>query len=320
MRKRKLLAVILALTTALLTGCVLNATPRTLYEHALLTLGAGEYGVARTYFSQLGEYRDAAEYALYAGALEAWAEGDTALARRTLESLHPFKSSGRYLTYLDALEAEERGDEDTALTLFRSLGTFGDSAARAEKLGERLSTALRTTYEQAAASYEAGDFPAALAGYRASGDMLDAPERAALCEELIYRLCEAAYPDATLTEAAGLMAWYGAVPGKGEVEAHLAALHERFDTRLALMDAAAQGQPWVLYTPEGGTQQLYQVSALEGTLATLTRQTGSAAASLPLMLAMRTASPAVSTLETQTVDLNALVLTGGTGTETDPFR
>lgn len=104
------------------------------YEHAQRYLGAGEYEMAAHVFDQLGEYRDAGEYALYARGLQAMAEGDLTLARTNLTLVDPFKSSGRYLAYLDALEMKADGALEEALAGFGALGSFADSASLAEAL------------------------------------------------------------------------------------------------------------------------------------------------------------------------------------------
>ena len=60
------------------------------YESAQRYLGCGEYDAAAYIFEQLGEYRDAGEYALYTRALEAMAAGDYALAQTNFELVEPF--------------------------------------------------------------------------------------------------------------------------------------------------------------------------------------------------------------------------------------
>jgi hypothetical protein len=94
------------------------------YEDAHFYLGAQEYESAAALFAQLGEYRDAGEYALYCQALQAIADEEYALARATLKAVAPFKSSERYLDWLDALALEEDGRLAEALAAYEALGDF----------------------------------------------------------------------------------------------------------------------------------------------------------------------------------------------------
>lgn len=134
---KKNLIALLAVTLLMLTGCGIT-TNEELYERAQVYLGSNDYERATMLFSQLGEYRDSAEYALYARALLAWQEDDMTLARNGLKALHPFKSTGRYLAYLDAMDAAKAGDTARALEGFQNLGTFGDSAQQATLMQNRL--------------------------------------------------------------------------------------------------------------------------------------------------------------------------------------
>ncbi|MBR4081427.1 MAG: hypothetical protein IKK21_06555 [Clostridia bacterium] len=129
------------------------------YEHAQRYLGGGEYELAAEVFEQLGEYRDAGEYALYARGLQALAEGKLALARTNLSLVDPFKSSGRYLLYLDALEMKAAGELEGALTGFGALGSFADSA----ELAAALETAIpMQQLARCQALVEAGHYQQAL--------------------------------------------------------------------------------------------------------------------------------------------------------------
>ncbi len=121
---KKALSLLAVLCLALsATACVRHSNQE-YYEQAQIYLGCDDYETAAELFRQLGEYRDAADYALYADALAALEAGDLPLARRNLEAIAPFKSSTRYLTVIDALEAELNGEMETALALYESLGTF----------------------------------------------------------------------------------------------------------------------------------------------------------------------------------------------------
>lgn len=129
------------------------------YEHAQRYLGSGEYKLAAEIFEQLGEYRDAGEYALYVRGLQAMAEGDLALARTNLTLVDPFKSSSRYLLYLDALEMKAAGELEDALAGFGALGSFADS----EELAAALETAIpMQQLARCQALVEAGHYQQAL--------------------------------------------------------------------------------------------------------------------------------------------------------------
>lgn len=104
------------------------------YEDAHFYLGAQEYESAAALFAQLGEYRDAGEYALYCQALQAIADEEYALARATLKAVAPFKSSERYLAWLDALALEGDGRLAEALAAYEALGTFADAHLSADRL------------------------------------------------------------------------------------------------------------------------------------------------------------------------------------------
>lgn len=115
------------------TGCVRRSN-QDYYEQAQLCLGCGDPATAAELFTQLGEYRDSADYALYATALAALDAGDLALARRNLTIVDPFKSSSRYLTVIAALEAERADDLQGALALWEQLGTFHNAHEAAAEL------------------------------------------------------------------------------------------------------------------------------------------------------------------------------------------
>lgn len=130
---KKLLALLLTLSTVLTFGgcCASNAK---LYEQAQLTLGEEDYDTAARIFGQLGEYRDAADYALYARGLEALAAGELALARTTLNEVSYFKSADRYLRYLDAEQLSADGHLEEAMDAFLALGAFYRSQERIAEL------------------------------------------------------------------------------------------------------------------------------------------------------------------------------------------
>ena len=121
---KRILTLLLALGLGVTATACVRRSNQQYYEQAQLYLGSGEPATAAELFSQLGEYRDSADYALYAAALAALDQGDLPLARTNLEAIAPFKSSGRYLTIISALEAEKSGDLETALALYETLGTF----------------------------------------------------------------------------------------------------------------------------------------------------------------------------------------------------
>ena len=120
---KKVLALLSLLMLLSAAGC--TASNQTYYEQAQLYLGCGDYTAAAELFSQLGEYRDSADYALYAAGLQAIKSGQYALAQTNLMEVDPFKSSGRYLRYLEALMLENL--TLAGLNLERWKREFGDA-------------------------------------------------------------------------------------------------------------------------------------------------------------------------------------------------
>ena len=174
MKKLSLVAMLLCAALAL-TGCYASDIGD-YYQTAQLYLGSGDHAAAAELFAQLGEYRDAADYALYCRALAAVQAEDYALARANLEEVSPFKSSGRYLMLLDALEAEQAGDLEAALALYEELGTFADSHLAAQRLREAIPEAA---FKEGRALMARGDYEAAreiflaLEGYSTSASLAE---------------------------------------------------------------------------------------------------------------------------------------------------
>lgn len=354
--KKKMLSLSLVVLLALLTGCGWTTSSEELYQHAQLCLGSGEYEAARIYFTQLGEYRDAANYALYAGALEAWQAGDTSLARRTLESIRSFKSAERYLTYLDAMDAAERGEKETALALHEGLGAFGDSALQANKLREQLVDENLDAIDSALAE-ENWALAEALMLPLANDALI-----AQLLEECRSDALSTAYDQARQDYAAGnypaALEAFTALGDQLDAPARavlcteliyrlaenafpvatlenaqdLVAWYEAVEdygeseARLAALRerfgsvlalmAQADAHPYVLY--QG---QLCQVTSITGTLAEM-KPCGTEAAQDTSLLrfSLAKSSPVCSVPATVQLDLNTLYLTAGTGTEADPYR
>lgn len=211
MKKKLFLGALLLCLTLSVTACA-KPTNQDYYETAQLYLGSGEAARAARLFTQLGEYRDAADYALYCRGIEAMDEGDYALARVNLMQVDPFKSSGRYLRYLDALEAEAAGELEAALSMYRALGSFADCGELALALEEEIP---ERTLKQGRALMTEGDYEAAreiflsLEGYSDS---------TVLAENCTVALSKAAYAEAeALCEAGDHEGAYAAFTSLGEV-------------------------------------------------------------------------------------------------------
>lgn len=127
---------LLLLPALLLCSC---AVPNdAYYQQAQLYLGSDDYAVAADMFGQLGEYADAADYTLYCQGLLAMEQGQWDVAKANMALVDPFKSSARYLQYIAACQQEAEGDLSQALSGFAALGSFEDSAERAEALREEI--------------------------------------------------------------------------------------------------------------------------------------------------------------------------------------
>ncbi len=193
----------------LLSGC--TATNQTYYEQAQLYLGAGEYRTAAMLFSQLGEYRQSADYTLYAQALDALTQEDYALARANFHQVKGFKSAGRYLALLDAIALEKGGHYEAALNAFDALGSFSDAPQRAAALREEMP---QLKFQQARQLMRTGE-------YAQAADILETLttlESAALLEK-----CRDALHQQALTEAQKLQQ-------SGDFAAALAAFDSLGDT------------------------------------------------------------------------------------------
>ncbi|MCH5287812.1 MAG: hypothetical protein J1E43_10340 [Christensenellaceae bacterium] len=311
---KKCTAILLVLMLALMaTGC--STSNQGYYEQAQLYLGSGDFIAAGMIFSQLGEYRDAADYALYCAGLQALRDGELDLARADFELLLPFKSSDRYLTYIEALTLEEEGELEEALRLWEELGSFEDSLDHAELLREDIpadeiaharalmkagryeqakailedldgygesadllddcnAAILRAAYDRAEALYARGEFSEALTAFEALGSNLDAAQRALDCRSAMYDELEAAYPHATMSNAAALMDGYAEMEDYGDSESRLTDLQARFGVNLALT-ADASLMPWVIFgqypmQETGAPAPLtWRLIALDGSTATL---------------------------------------------------
>ena len=252
------------------------------YESAQRYLGCGEYDAAAYIFEQLGEYRDAGEYALYTRALEAMAAGDYALAQTNFELVEPFKSSTRYLTYLEALALKDEGDLETARELLNDLGSFADSRELVAALDKAIPLQQLAHCQSLV---EAGEYEAALSLLEAMSLTADVQSLKEKCREGILRaqydsawlkyqqgaygeamaafealgdvldaparlmLCQgamyrqAASATPTLENATQLMADFATLGDYLDSVDHLAALEKQFGCNLALM--AQEGYPLV---------------------------------------------------------------------------
>lgn len=130
------LLLLLLLPALLLCSC--TATNDAYYQQAQLYLGNDEYATAADMFGLLGEYADAADYTLYCQGLAAMEQGQWEVAKADMALVEPFKSSTRYLQYITACQQEASGDLTQALSAFSALGSFEDSAERAEALREEI--------------------------------------------------------------------------------------------------------------------------------------------------------------------------------------
>lgn len=282
---KKALTLLAVLCLALSATACVHRSNQEYYEQAQLYLGCGDHSAAAGLFSQLGEYRDSAEYALYAAALHALEEGDLTLARANMMAIAPFKSSARYLTVIDALEHELNGELEAALALYEQLGTFHNAHEAAEALRTAIpEEALREGRAlMAKGEYEAArDIFLSLDGYGQSASLASnctvALNRAAysaadeLCEagdhlaamqaflalgdaldapERAAR-CRASLAEALTEQIAAATLQTAAdvlaaceAIGDAEAAEMAAALTQRFGVNMALLGAAAS-QPYVL--------------------------------------------------------------------------
>lgn len=202
MRKGWGILLLSALLASTLTACSAGQDNRGYYEQAQLYLGSGDYDAARSYFEQLGEYDDAADYALYCAGLAALRDGDRALARADFEQVKPFKSSERYLRYLDALALEEDGQDEAALRLWEALGSFEDSVEHAARLRESIPN---DALEHARALMDAGRYEQAKALLESLDGWGDSAALIADCDEALtraaYDRAEALYAQGQFAEA-----------------------------------------------------------------------------------------------------------------------
>lgn len=196
---RKLVALVLVCAMTLTAGgCVYSN--QQLYEQAQLCLGCEDYESAASIFSQLGEYKDSAEYALYAQALLAWQSGNLALARRTLEEIDPFKSSSRYLRYMDAMDNAQSGHLEEALIGFSSLGAFKDSEAQAEEVQGLIQ---KSTLEKARSLMASRDYENAISILKSYAGN---PEADSIINSCISALAQKTYNEADSYYRRGLYA------------------------------------------------------------------------------------------------------------------
>lgn len=279
---KKALVALTLLMTLCAAGC--TASTQTYYEQAQLLLGRGEYAASAKLFSQLGEYRESADYALYAAGLYALKHGDDALAEANLREVAPFKSSGRYLRYLEARRMEASGAYGDAAAAYAALGSFEDCPERAQAMteatarqqleqiralmeagdyeravgllsaldspeGEALldecrSALLRQAYHAARSLYDSGDYTGALTAFEALGDAFDAVRQAEQCRRAIYAALEERRAAVTMAAAPALIEAYAALGDYRESALHRDALIERYARTVQLVQ---QDKPYVAF-------------------------------------------------------------------------
>ncbi len=267
MKKLSLLALLLCLALSL-TACAKSDIGE-YYQHAQLYLGAGDYDYAADLFSQLGEYKDSADYALYARGMQAIEEEDYALARANMEAVAPFKSSERVLTWLDAVEAEKDGELEEALALYEALGSFADAHLAVERLEVAIPEAA---VSEGRALMARGDYAAArdiflsLDGYGPSKS---------LAENCTTALNKAAYSKADdLYESGDLRGAMDAFTALGDTldavkraAECLTAMHVELDARFAsvtLADAPALMDAYAALNDETAQARIAEITARFG--------------------------------------------------------
>lgn len=348
----KLLPLLLAL---LLCLCSCAMPSDAYYQQAQLYLGSDDYTTAADMFTQLGEYADSADYALYCQGLAALERGELSLAQADMALVSPFKSSQRYLQYIAARQLEASGQLTKALNAFVALGSFEDSQARAEALGEEIprqqqSHALglmraarweqaaallkelntdssrslpeecyrqmqQAAYDQAVRLYNSGSYAQAMAAFEALGDTLDAAARARMCRSAMYARLEEAYASACMTNARELMDSYAEMEDYLASPLRLQALQERFAVNLLL---ARSPKPYVRFA--GQTWQVQQVSGSHALLTLVPARPETAIERVPALSPME--EDAVITQEPSrlTLDLDRYAFTQGSGTADDPYE
>lgn len=195
MGKSGRLAALAAACCILLSGCSISAQER--YERGQFYFGAGDYETAEMIFRELGDYSDSEKYSLYAAAHQAMRLGKWELAEANLKLIAPFASSAWCLQYIDAARKAEQGALDKALAGFAALGSFLDSADRAEQLKEEIP---ERTLERAEGLMEHGHFEEAEGLLNEVTASARRDELLAECEE---KAREAAYHQAKSLYQAG---------------------------------------------------------------------------------------------------------------------
>lgn len=251
-----------------------------LYAAALHALQQEDLPLARANLHAVHPFKSSERYLRYLDALELEASGDLEGALVLYEALGSFEQSADKAALLRKEIPEQtmqegrrlmsEGDYAAARDLFLSLEGYGQSARFAENCTVALNKAA---YTEADALCDSGDHLAAMQAFEALGDALDAPDRAAQCRAALTAALDAALEEASIENAADLIALCHALGDKASLK-KADELSARFAVNLQLLEGAAD-QPYVLLGAypmgESGLESdlLWQVLKAEGAEVTL---------------------------------------------------
>ena len=175
-KKTGIIAGAAAAVIALVLVIVNVIIPAVNYSKAEKYLAAGDYDNAITTFTNLGDYKDAAEQLAQAKERKE----NERLARETAE-----EEARNAQAYADAEALLASGDYDGAIAAFTELGEYQDAASRAKDVeAQKQETENAQAYQEAISLQESGDYAKAADAFAALGSYKDAADRQTECQYL----------------------------------------------------------------------------------------------------------------------------------------
>ena len=182
-KARKITTIALGAAAAIITAVLLITkviVPAANYSKAEKHLAAGDYDNAITTFTNLGDYKDAAEQLAQAKEQKE----NERLAREAAE-----EEARNAQAYADAVKLQESGEYDSAIDGFTELGDYKDAA-------EHLNACLYAKADQLAQN---GDYQEAYLAFAALGAYQDAAERSRDAGAKYFQQLRENYPRSTIS-------------------------------------------------------------------------------------------------------------------------